>query len=312
MKLPILSFVLVLLTTGMPLSAQTANDFEMTGVEKANKGDLEGAIADFSRAITLAPDFALAYYDRGTARYSKGDLDGAITDLTNAITLVPNHPAAYNNRGIVRDKAGDINGAIADFDRAIALGPDLAEPFHNRGKVKFLKGDLEGAIADFDKAIALNPTYAVAYLGRGVARQTKGDLDGAVSDYDKHIALSKDPAEYARFFRNLAARQSKRTTNDDLAKQVVSWPDGWPKTVGRFLAGAVPEQAFLAQAAEGDTRTVREHQCEAFYYAGMVRLIAGDRVRAKDFFEKCLATQMTRFSEFILARAELTRLAATK
>src|SRR5215469_5256804 len=42
------------------------------------KGEMARAIANYSAAIKLEPDFAWAYYDRGRAYYAQGDYDRAI------------------------------------------------------------------------------------------------------------------------------------------------------------------------------------------------------------------------------------------
>jgi len=55
-------------------------------VKKA-KGDLDGAIADYTKAIELKPDSALAYYNRSDAKQAKGDLDGANADHTKATEI---------------------------------------------------------------------------------------------------------------------------------------------------------------------------------------------------------------------------------
>ena len=57
------------------------------GAEKQNKGDLDGAITDFTKVIELKPDDAAACFNRATAKQAKGDLDGAIVDRTKAIQL---------------------------------------------------------------------------------------------------------------------------------------------------------------------------------------------------------------------------------
>jgi len=46
------------------------------------KGDLDGAIADYTKAIELNPDYELAYLNRGRAKHDKSNLDGAIADCT--------------------------------------------------------------------------------------------------------------------------------------------------------------------------------------------------------------------------------------
>src|SRR6266480_6216532 len=71
------------------------------GIEKAKNGDLDGAIADFDRAIKLNPKDDAPYYNRAQARRLKNDTAGAIADYTKAIELGSRNPAAYNNRGNV-------------------------------------------------------------------------------------------------------------------------------------------------------------------------------------------------------------------
>jgi tetratricopeptide (TPR) repeat protein len=51
------------------------------------KGDLDGAIADYSKAISLNPQYADAYRNRGNAKRKKGDLNGASADLNQAVKL---------------------------------------------------------------------------------------------------------------------------------------------------------------------------------------------------------------------------------
>src|SRR5271166_1076835 len=132
----------------------------------------------------LKPDSAEAYYNRGNAKDNKGDSDGAIADYSKAIELKPDYANAYYNRGVAKQAKSDLDGAIADYSKAIELKPDFAQAYYNRGYAKQAKGDLDGAFADFTKAIKLKPDfagaykpdYAEAYNTRGVAKQAKGDL----------------------------------------------------------------------------------------------------------------------------------------
>jgi tetratricopeptide (TPR) repeat protein len=125
------------------------------------------------------------YYNSGNAKEAIGDLDGSIADYTKAIELKADFPGAYYNRGNVKQAKGDLDGAIADFSKAIELKPDLAAAYNNRGYVKKAKGDLDGSIADYTKAIELKPDSALAYYNRGDAKQAKGDMDGANADHTK-------------------------------------------------------------------------------------------------------------------------------
>ena len=142
--------------------APDASDGDLVnrGIEKAKNGDLDGAIADFDRAMELDPKDDAPYYNRAQARRLKKDTVGAIADYTKAIELGSTNPAAYNNRGNARAENNDRDGAIADYTRAIELKPDYARAYYNRAMLKKEKGDKPGAAADFKRAQKLDPELA--------------------------------------------------------------------------------------------------------------------------------------------------------
>src|SRR6266513_5273588 len=132
-------------------------DLVNRGIEKAKKGDLDGSIADFDRAVELNPKDDAPYYNRAQAKRLKNDTAGAIADYTRAIDLGSTNPAAYNNRGNARAENKDLDGAIADYTRAIELKPDYARAYYNRAVAKQEKGDATNAKADFKTAAKLDP-----------------------------------------------------------------------------------------------------------------------------------------------------------
>jgi lipoprotein NlpI len=79
----------------------------------------------------------------------------------------------------------------------------------------------------------------------------------------------------------------------------------WPLKIGLFLAGRMTEDDLLKAADDANKRTDVNQHCEAFFYAGSKRLIDGDRIAARDYFKKCLATNVRDYTEFSSAEAEL-------
>src|SRR5215472_3164077 len=88
------------------LAQSSADDWFKSGLEKSERGDFRGAIADWSRAIELDPGSASAYADRCGAKQMIGDNDGAIADCTRAIELDPKAGLAYGGRGYARQAKG--------------------------------------------------------------------------------------------------------------------------------------------------------------------------------------------------------------
>ncbi len=63
------------------------------GYVQNEKGKYAGAIADFTRAIEIGPQYADAYASRGWAKYKLDDHNGAIADWEKAIELDPSRKA---------------------------------------------------------------------------------------------------------------------------------------------------------------------------------------------------------------------------
>jgi tetratricopeptide (TPR) repeat protein len=65
---------------------------------------------------------AADFVKRGNVKYAKHDLDGAIADYSKAIELDPKLAEAYDSRGYIKKAKRDQAGADADFAQAAKLG----------------------------------------------------------------------------------------------------------------------------------------------------------------------------------------------
>lgn len=85
--------------------------------------DPDAALADYSAAIRLNPDWYLPFFNRANVRQEQGDLEGAVADNSRVIELLPNDPRGWTNRGWARQAQQDWKGAIADYERALEVAP---------------------------------------------------------------------------------------------------------------------------------------------------------------------------------------------
>ena len=74
-----------------------------------------------SEIIQRAPNDASAYHNRAVVYELSGDIDRAIADYTKTIEIRPDNPAAYENRGRAYASKGDYTHAIADATKASEL-----------------------------------------------------------------------------------------------------------------------------------------------------------------------------------------------
>jgi tetratricopeptide (TPR) repeat protein len=129
--------------------------------------EYDQAIANYTAAIELKPNYAEAYNDRGFSYYLKGDFERAISDFTRAIELRPKYPKAYNSRGVAYMQGGyGAAKSVPDFDRAIELKPDFRYTYINRANARLFRHPGQ-ALQDFHRA-GMHPERTVAILASAV------------------------------------------------------------------------------------------------------------------------------------------------
>ncbi|MBV6626475.1 MAG: trypsin-like peptidase domain-containing protein [Rivularia sp. (in: Bacteria)] len=119
-----------------------AGDLLARGVNKNLGGDYTGAIADFTQAINLNPQYTEAFLGRGNARIKLKDYQGAINDSNQAIKINPLNAIAYKNRGIARFELGDKQGGTNDIKISTELFLQEQKAFQDR--MSKIKEDHEG------------------------------------------------------------------------------------------------------------------------------------------------------------------------
>ena len=157
-NLQLLLLLLLFACTAHAQQPVSGDDFSQRGITRFEKNDLEGAIADFTKAIELkGNELGYCFYFRGIALYRLGRLNEAIADLSKAITLKP-HPRFYGDRGNLLAQRGDFDGAITDLNKAIELEPKFAKAYGDRGIVRLMRGEETAAESDFKKCFELDKT----------------------------------------------------------------------------------------------------------------------------------------------------------
>jgi tetratricopeptide (TPR) repeat protein len=170
------------------------------GVEQYEKGDFEGALASWNRAVEINPAYHEAWNNRGIALANLGRYEEAIASYDKALEIKPALHEAWNNRGSALDDLGRYEEAIADYDKALEIKPALHEAWNNRGVALRNLGRYEEAIASYDKALEIKPDFHEAWYNRGNALDDLGRYEEAIASYDKALEIKpdKDEAWYNR------------------------------------------------------------------------------------------------------------------
>jgi len=261
-----------------------------------------------SRAIELAPDDGWLWELRASIRQNRGLSGESLADYTRAIELQPERVQSWLGRSQVKRDRKDLAGAIADVTQAIELQPEEAAFHFMRGKQLEEKGDLVAALADYDWCVQKDPPNPAYHMAAGSVRYLLGDFEGALADFKYMETAPASHAAYGGFWSHLLRlRLSQPAEPADLKLGLDEGADPWTRTVAKFLNGELDEFTLLDAATTGDKAAVKRQRGEAFYYAGMMRLVNHDPAGARKRFTSCVETGARELVEYKFAQAELGR-----
>lgn len=170
----------------------------MRGVGLEERGDWNGAEAEFQRLLVLdpaEPKGSTVRYDLALAEAHLGRDDVAARLLEDALHRDPRFAAAAANLVAIQLRRGDLTAARAAADRFVATAPGAALARYARGLTALRAGDLPTARADFRALIDADPAYAVAHYDLALIELRAGRDDTARTELETALMLS--PA-YAR------------------------------------------------------------------------------------------------------------------
>ena len=83
----------------------------------------------------MFPEDYLTYTNRGIAYRATGRYDLALADFARAIELAPNEAGGYTSLGSVYEETGDYQLALAEYDKVVELLPDNSQGYIGRAGV---------------------------------------------------------------------------------------------------------------------------------------------------------------------------------
>lgn len=142
--------------------------------------NVDASIDDATMAITLSPQFSLAYFLRSNACWMKWEIEQAQT-VDDDDWGEKASDAEFSN---VIERAL-INDMLSDLKIVLKLSPSFTYAYYNLAYLQALTKDYASAINNYTHAIELKPDLGEAYFNRGIAYMRSGDKVKATADLSK-------------------------------------------------------------------------------------------------------------------------------
>jgi tetratricopeptide (TPR) repeat protein len=263
----------------------------------------DSAIAQYSRATEINPNFSPAYNLLGYAYRAVERYDDAETAFRKYIELIPNDPNPYDSYAELLMKTGRFDESIAQYQKALSVDPHFSPSRVGIATNLMLQGKPDAAAARMDELYQRARDDAdrrTALFVKSVILTDAGRTDAAVGEIEREYALdarladtanmSGDAqllgnilldagrtAEAAKRFHQALDLVDRSSLSDDV-KQDTRLADRYNQ--GRValaqgdLAKARTEAAAYATGAKGRQNSIRAKQ--AHQLEGQIALAAKD------------------------------------
>ena len=156
----------------------------------------EQAVEAYDKAIQLRPFYGEAWVGLGEAKAAKGDVDGAIGAYTKALAFNPINPRVHMSLGkIYYAEKGLYYESVTSYKKAIDLDPTAVEARMGLGEVYEDKGLYKEAMEEYKRVIDLDGKHTGAMYNLALVYE-KVDPKEAVAQWERYITLASQlPSE---------------------------------------------------------------------------------------------------------------------
>lgn len=258
------------------LCAQSIQYHSPAGVDYRSQKDT-GPVTRAQATVTADPKNVDKLIALGIAQSGVRQFREAIATFTNGMTIAPTNAILYRWRGHRYLSVRDFDKAMADFHTGMKLDSNVYGIWYHMGVLKFLRADFNGAAAAFKRAQPIAPNAGEA---AGSTDWLWMSLERAGRDKEAVAMLAKH-ADSAQTEPNYA----------------------YTKRLAMYRGTTAPTALFTS----ADTADVQVATLS--FGLGNWYMVKGDTARAKAAFERAIKSGGWPGFGFIVAEAELKRLA---
>jgi tetratricopeptide (TPR) repeat protein len=227
--------------------------FAELGQQASARRDWPEAVAQFRKAIELAPDDAVVRLNLAQALILMGAARAALTELEAAIRANPSLAPAHFMIGTLLERSGRDEEAIDEYKAAVTNDPSLRGAHLRLADALRRIGRLDAALSSYQRVLELNPDSEEARFGEAMALARLSRYAEARERLGVAMSLHPDQPAFAEALaRLLAASPDPQARDGSRALDLVQALAKEHKTtsVAETMAMALAEVGRFAEAAE--------------------------------------------------------------
>ncbi len=157
-----------------------SESFNQRGIELADRGWLDQATREFSRAIELDPSSPFPRINRASVYMEQGAYLEAMEDLLTSIRLAPEEASAHYHLGVLLAHHGT-ELATQELKLTLEMEPDQVDSLLHLGMIYADQGEFREAEGAFQRALDLDPLDPFVHREMGILLMEKGNIHRSIA-----------------------------------------------------------------------------------------------------------------------------------
>ncbi|MFQ5455959.1 MAG: tetratricopeptide repeat protein [Nitrospirota bacterium] len=175
-------------------------------------GRINLAMKNFQETLRINPESHKAHLSIGKIYHDYGRLDLAIKEFKEVLRINPNNYDARMNLGFIYQKQGRLDLTLKEYKEIIKVDPTDYEVLNNIGVIYIMQKRKERAIERFKEVIKINPDYIYAHNNLGRLYSQMGSIDLAIREYQEVLRIDPDFKNIKSTIDKLYERKKRKET----------------------------------------------------------------------------------------------------
>lgn len=168
---------------------------------------LDKSLDQYNKAVTLSPNAAHLWNEKGNAHLARGEDDQAEEAYLHSLTIDPAYDQTYLLLADFYERREMFDKEIALIEQGLEELPGRAQLYSYLGVAKARSGDEQGAIEANQAVLDLQPGNLGAMRNLAILYRDMGDMDSAIKWIEQAIAITPgNNLEEVKNQRSLAAQ----------------------------------------------------------------------------------------------------------
>lgn len=161
--------------------SQSVSEFEL--------GDIHSLATTTPEDNEVDQSWLEHWFNLGLEKAQNGDLEGAISSWEHILKVDETIAPAWHNRGSALGNLERYEEAIDSFDRALSIDVNDVESWHDRGNALYNLQRYDEALMSWERVIGIKPNYIQAWYSQGLVLEHLNRREEALEMYLRVRAL---------------------------------------------------------------------------------------------------------------------------